>query len=624
MVQENRFGEFISNLRKEKGISLEQLSDGLCDTSLLSRFERGEREPEKLLQNRFLTRLGTVPENYENFLYYKEYCRWEKRQGIIHNILEENIETAKQLLEEYRQEYNMNYSLEQQFYLAMLAQIRRYEGCRNEDLADLFEKALQLTVPEIDTRSFQKRVLSLEEMNLLLEYWYCKRQEVSLQFYEMLLEYIEKMEQTMLAMAKIYPKTVYYYYSAWKKSEEPKETRVERMLEICDNAIELLRNANRMFYLWELFCMREELALMSSENISKGAHFYDRENDCREWKVNLEKIYQKYDVSIAMYESCYLYVESENYCIGDVIRIRRKMLGLSQEKLSEGICGSRTISRLERHICKPQKEIVQQLFERLNLSTEFCRTELVTDSQEAIEKYEEVRRQANNKNYKVVEKMIEEMKSLVSLDNSSNMQSIMRNEYINNYNQGKYSKEEYISKLKEVLQYTIPYESVLASNEKYLTNVEIGCIQSIVAKGDWTLEEMKECVSILTSFYDGLKFPAYYARMYEFVMLSVSSKLGDIGEYEQSNQIMENIIRMALKNRRIKAIDSLIYGILWNNQQMERDVTNKPMSVNGELTTCLAFCTLGNRIKNKEFYEKKIKEESAKNKTKCLSLAETY
>ena len=87
MKKENRFGEFIANLRREKQISLEQLSEGLCDFTMLSRFERGEREPEKLLQNRFLTRLGAVPENFENFLYYKDYRRWEKRQGILHNIL---------------------------------------------------------------------------------------------------------------------------------------------------------------------------------------------------------------------------------------------------------------------------------------------------------------------------------------------------------------------------------------------------------------------------------------------------------------------------------------------------------------------------------------------------------
>ena len=114
----NRFGEFIANLRKENDISQDKLCDGLCTRSMICKFEKGEREPDKLLQNRFLTRLGVVPENYENFLYYEDYCRWEKQQGIIHNILEEHMDEAKKLLEAYRLEYDMSIPLEEQFYLA--------------------------------------------------------------------------------------------------------------------------------------------------------------------------------------------------------------------------------------------------------------------------------------------------------------------------------------------------------------------------------------------------------------------------------------------------------------------------------------------------------------------------
>lgn len=230
MEQKNRFGEFIANLRKEKLISQEQLCEGLCDLSMLSRFERGEREPEKLLQDRFLTRLGAVPENYENFLYYKEYCRWEKRQGILHHILEEDMMEARRLLEEYRKEYDMEYSLERQFYLAMLAQILRYEGCEKKELAGVFREALELTVPDIESKGFLDRVLSLEEINLLLEYVYCN--DGVLVRYEQILEYIERMDRTMLAMAKVYPKAVYYYYMAWEKTGDKKASMAVHMLNL--------------------------------------------------------------------------------------------------------------------------------------------------------------------------------------------------------------------------------------------------------------------------------------------------------------------------------------------------------------------------------------------------------
>ena len=70
MIKDNNFGSFLSEIRTKKKIKLEQLSDGLCAVSMLSRIESGKREAEKLLKDCLLQRLGVIPENYENFLYY--------------------------------------------------------------------------------------------------------------------------------------------------------------------------------------------------------------------------------------------------------------------------------------------------------------------------------------------------------------------------------------------------------------------------------------------------------------------------------------------------------------------------------------------------------------------------
>lgn len=607
MGQRNRFGEYIANLRKEKQISQEQLCEGLCDLSMLSRFERGEREPDKLLQNRFLTRLGAVPENYENFLYYKDYCCWEKRQGILHNILEENMAEAKRLLEEYKNEQEMDNPLEQQFYLAMLAQIMRYEGSDKEELAVVFQQALELTVEDIDTKGYKYRVLSLEEINLLLEQIYCS--EGTLKQYEEILEYIERMERTALAMAKVYPKAVYYYYSAWEKNGPEKKVPVTDMLELCNKAIEILRDANRMFYLWELLCMQEQLVPLLPKETREQETVQNRLRECRNWRETLEEIYRDYGVTIAMYEFCYLYVGSENYCIGDVIRIRRKMLRISQRRLCENLCDERTLSRLERNIGKPQKEVVQELFDRLNLSTELCRTALVTENQEAIEKYNEMGRYNNNRNYEKMGEAIEDLKKMISLDIPSNMQVIARNQFFNRYNQGEYSKQEHIENMKKALEYTVPYKAAVGKNAKYLTNEEISCLQNITLKCDWSFDEMRECVMALAMLCEGKKYPANYARMYEYIMLAVSSYLGDHGEFEYSTRIKNNIIDMSLKNRRLKAVDNALYGIYWNDMQTVKgdDIFNSDLCTK-KIMKCIHMSDLCKKSYRKKFYEGKLNE----------------
>lgn len=106
-----------------------------------------------------------------------------------------------------------------------------------------------------------------------------------------------------------------------------------------------------------------------------------REN--AEWKEVLEQIYAEFQVPKKTFEYCYLYVVHGVFCINDVIRIRRQMLGITPSKLCDGICSVKTLRRLERRETTPQHAIVEPLFARLGLSGELTRTELVTDDPEA-------------------------------------------------------------------------------------------------------------------------------------------------------------------------------------------------------------------------------------------------
>ena len=81
-------------------------------------------------------------------MFQKEYEEWKERQDIIHSILYGKIEEARQRLKEYKIEHDRKESLEYQFYFTMLAQIRRIEGAQKEELRELFEKAVLLTIPE--------------------------------------------------------------------------------------------------------------------------------------------------------------------------------------------------------------------------------------------------------------------------------------------------------------------------------------------------------------------------------------------------------------------------------------------------------------------------------------------
>ena len=55
--------------------------------------------------------------------------------------------------------------------------------------------------------------------------------------------------------------------------------------------------------------------------------------------------------------------------------------------------------------------------------------------------------------------------------------------------------------------------------------------------------------------------------MYEFVMTSVASVLGNIGEYEKSDLLSNKILRECVRCGRFGTIASNIYSIAWNYKE---------------------------------------------------------
>ena len=93
------FGKYLTELRRKYNVSMNVVCDGICDQSVMSRIENGEREVSKLVQDRLLGRLGVAPENFENMVFSDEYERWKVRQKIVNLIMNEKIDSAEELLE---------------------------------------------------------------------------------------------------------------------------------------------------------------------------------------------------------------------------------------------------------------------------------------------------------------------------------------------------------------------------------------------------------------------------------------------------------------------------------------------------------------------------------------------
>lgn len=609
------FPTLIRKAREIQGITLEALCKDLCSFSMMGKIERGERLAGKELRDRILARLGVCSDGYENFLFYEDYLVWKRRQRIVNAIEKSDFGTAEKELANYEKK-NGDYNLEKQFCLVMRAQIMQK---RHEDpaaIAKLYEEAVKLTVSDIDHVSIRELCLSVQELDMILEYERCCRPERLASRCEEILAYISSEVFDTYSYVKIYPKVIYYLYLSTADSDRD----WNRLLRLSNQGIEQLRTTGRMYYLWELIEIRREGLTCLQDKIENDEEDRKREalqkviDTMTDWLDALDFVHNLCGTHRKMETSCYLYQQKEAYCISDVIRRKREMLGMTKKALCEGICSEKTIGRLEAKKTKPQIEIVRLLFEKLNLSGEYQRWQVVTKDVKAFPILGEIIRCANNYDFKRTQMLLDQLGQFVPMENPINKQYKEEIEINMKLRQGIITKEAALKELESILAYTIPLKSAIKEGDKYLTNVEIQCILDIAINMEkLTMNKFYASLLELCKQLEKDDGISEHIAVWEIIMVNVSNMYGEIGEYDKSDAISLNIMKQCIQCYRMSTLELNLYFNVWNYR--ERKKKNIPVRQGYQedmyLKKCITLCQINKNVAR----EMRMKKRLAKLKT---------
>lgn len=606
------FPTLVRKAREIQHITLEDLCKGICSFSMIGRIERGERYPDKELRDRILARLGVCSDGYENFLFQEDYLVWKRKQGIVNAIEKSNYEAAENLLK-YYDEAGETDKLGMQFSLVMRAQIMQKQNEAHERIARLCEEAVKLTVPDIDCRAVGELCLSVQELDMILEYErYCHPERLASRCEE-ILTYIKSDMFDIYSYVKIYPKVVYYLYISTPEAERD----WTRTLRLCNDGIEQLRTAGRMYYLWELLEIKKEgvTKLLHQVGDSKGAITRQTlENIVKttaDWLGALDFVHNLCETHRRMESSCYLYQQKEAYCISDVIRRRREMLGLTKKKLCEGVCSEKTIGRLEVNKTKPQLAVVRRLFEKMNLSGEYQRWQIATNDVRAFPIYDEIGRCINNCDYERTEKLLDELENYIVMKNPINKQFRERVEVHLNLGRGIIGQTEARESFKRILQYTVPFEATICDKEKYLTNAEILCLLKVIVYtekvGRNVVFDMLIDLCEQMEHDDGI---TEHIALWEIIMTNVANTYGSIGEFTKSNTISLKIMKECIYCYRMNMLVLDLYIITWNNSECKKNniPTDEGYQEENYLNICKALCQLNKNTVKEMMVNKKLQQ----------------
>lgn len=609
MKEPNFFGKLLMQLRKSRNVTLENLSLGLCTPSMLAKIEKGERYPDKLLRERLLERIGVAIDGFETYLNLKEYAEWQKRQEIFAELEKGKTEQAEAKLKVYSEKTDMKRALEQQFFLIMELQVMKHRHCTAEEQQPVLWKAIQLTIPKVWQTNLENSCLSVQELNLLVEYNYCGNKDVTL--YESIKNYLEKKTFDETSMAKLYPKLIYYMCCALYK-ESMQLSEMKKMLALCDKGLDFLKTGCHMFYLWELLSMKcqllkKKLEFQNDLSDEQREAWRKEQEETEEQERVITELYTKYQLEWKMKDDCYLYREPEVNCVADVIHVRRKMFGLSRKELCDGVCSLKTLERLEKRQANPQAEIIYQLFQRLGLSAATYRTEVVTEKQSDNELVKKLRRCVNEGKYEQAESLLNQLEQSLDLEVAVNRQFVERFSAMLSFYMKKIDKIQYAEKMKEVLEYTVPIHAVFFNDKLHLTNLEFGCLYNRTIALDFsdkTIEQswqsLKRCYA--DDFQKSVSFSGY-----ELVMTAYASYLGNKGEYANSSQISTEIIPMCLQKRKMLAIASNLYNIFWNKSKCQKASfpASSQKNMSDILWNCIIISKLAGQTKDEIFFKRK-------------------
>ena len=557
----DRLGRFIGQLRVHEGVTLAQLAHGLCSVSLLNRIENGEREVSKQLADTFFQRLGKSAGKFTHILDWTEFQRWKSRQEIITHLRNGDVQSVKLELKEYA--CDSTEVLDQQFARIVEINCRQLSGAGAEELLPLVRNALLLTQPTFLTAPISTLLLSRNEGWLLFAYLRLREQlegnEAVMQEYLKFLLYFkqeqyENRERTYLSPA----------IACCIIENDYRKGRYSSALAICEDALAELTKAQSLFSYDRLLEWKQMLYDALGKNDRTPEKLLTRLRRIQEYaptSIHPDLLIPCEEIGTVS-------------CLNQVIRDRRRLLGISQESLADGICTVRALSRIETLGGNVHRKNRKLLLQKLNMSGEQYDGTIITD------RYED---------YLLVNKMlqapeagkIEEAGKYLSDLRQRLPATAMNAQFIDSKNAffklalprdhpERIDVEEFCQRIETAIYHTLPLD---------LTQIDTWPIggYSFTAGERSLLVTIAYHSSRLNEYDLSLSLLAYLKRCLEMTDVSARSYsdmccldylqallLGDCGRYQESNSLHLDCIKLSLENHDSAQLANSLQGLAWN------------------------------------------------------------
>ncbi|MDE6365472.1 MAG: helix-turn-helix domain-containing protein, partial [Lachnospiraceae bacterium] len=279
--------ELVRDLREAKGLSQEELCEGICAQETLSKIETCKRSPNKKNLYKLLKKMGMERENYYGFIEADKYELYEKVREYNRCFPKGKYEEAKKLLDEIEQGVDMTTRVNRQFVgmeriYEQTAQNKISREYANKQLREM----LQLTMPSMESKRMVYRVPFRTEYMLWNKIAINLRRDdkvkEALQIYEELMNCYKKSKVVMRFHA-VPGMSLYINYTGFLEANNELEKALEIGKEGVQHSIECCRGdlAGDILANLSLIYGKQGLPAIEETYLRYGYYLiclYDREN----------------------------------------------------------------------------------------------------------------------------------------------------------------------------------------------------------------------------------------------------------------------------------------------------------------------------------------------------------
>lgn len=567
------FFRLFNNLRKQRGIKLEQLVNGVMTRRMLSTIIKGDGYFSRECWEFLMHRMGALTDYFEAIVSRKELEDWREREDICLLVCESPKE-ARTKLEAYEKAHPKMTSMAKLFCLKIEWLLKK-ETASPQVLYELACEAVCCTVKEEWQEQLSGLWLAPAELEaILLVSWslgLLGETEKALFLFHQVWNYPKKkvwedrMTQLLCPQAALVGMQLYQKLGEFQKA-----------FDIGNSALELLRAQNSQRYAYPLF-----LSLIDvGEKLKKTNRAPENLQQLKDFRDAFQVVYQENHLPCmrvwqrGSVENCY-----------DVSLVLKRMR-LSLEKSQEEICidengneflQARHLSRIEKGENRPSKENFQLLTKKMGRTLDWIMPILETDSIETLSMRQDMIYLTNMRKWDEVQKILDVLCKKMGTEACQKpriQQEIQSIDAMSLFRMKMILPKEAQKREEKALACTFPLEWLSRKELPFLKREE-GMIIGDIANLYGIMGNIECAEKLFQKLYDVYhpqqQFLKINAPACSVILAEYSKFLGDVAQYQKTLEIDQNNLEHELAAYYIVFSGELLYNKAWDYYELDKE-----------------------------------------------------